>query len=105
MDWNPSILNFIEAKYEEYDEWIVKNGFWVNTAEHIIYTSKVLTDATHDFPFHSSLPSTEEPKASNIFLGYIYGELYQFIKPLPVRDKKSDSCHSIDYKPPLVSRE
>ena len=24
MDWNPSILNFTEAKYSEYDEWLGK---------------------------------------------------------------------------------
>ena len=29
--------------------------------------------------------------------------MYLFIKPLPVRDEQSDSCPSIDYKPPLVS--
>ena len=40
--------------------------------------------------------------AYNIRLEYICEDLYPFIKPLPARDKKIDSCPSIDYKPPLV---
>ena len=31
--------------------------------------------------------------------------MYFFVKHLSVRDKQSYSCLSIDYKPPLVSRE
>ena len=31
--------------------------------------------------------------------------MYPFIKPLPVRDKQSDSFTSIDYETPLVSRD
>ena len=62
MDWYPSVLNFIEAEYSEYDEWLEKNGFWTGTAEHAVQTTtfKVLTDASKNFIFHSNLHSTKE---------------------------------------------
>ena len=64
-----------------------------------------LTYATHTFLFHYIPLYTGEPTASNPCLGSLCEELYPFIKPLPVRDKKSESFISIDYNPPLVSRE
>ena len=82
-----------------------KNSFWDNTAKNVVYTSKVLNYSTHDLFFHSILFYTEEPKAYNLLLAYICGELYSLIKPLPVRYKQSDACTIIYYKPPLVSRE
>ena len=66
---------------------------------------KVLTDTTQNLIFRSNIMSTEEPTVSNIHLIYMCGDLYPFIKPLPVRDKKSESFLSNDYKTPLVTRE
>ena len=66
-----------------------KLDFWTNTAEHVVYTSKFLTNSTKYFLFYDNLCYTEEPKASNIFLGYLCGELYPFIKNLSVRDEQS----------------
>ena len=63
-------------------------------------TSRALIDATLYFFFYSNPYSTEEPKTSNIHLEYLCGELYPFIKPLPLRDKQSESFISIYYKPP-----
>ena len=64
-------------------------------------TSKILTGATHNFLFRSILLSTEEPTAPNLCLESIFGVLYSFIKPIPVRDKQSESFLSIYYKRPL----
>ena len=75
--------------------------FWDNTAENVVYTSKVLTNSTQYLLFCYNLCSTDEPKASNICLEYICGELYPFIKNLLVRDEQTDSCTIIGYKPPL----
>ena len=102
MDWSPIILNLTESKYAKYDEWLENFGCWDNTVEHVLYTSNFLTNATQDLPFLFNLCSIEEPKASNICNESIFGYLYPFIKPLPVRYEKSDSCTSIDYKPPLI---
>ena len=68
-------------------------------------TFKALTDDALNFFFRSNLHSTEETMKSNICLEYIYGELYPFTKPLPVRYKQSESFISIDYKPPHVLRD
>ena len=73
--------------------------------EHVIYTSKYPTNVTQDFLSRYILIYNEEPKTPNIHIGYICGKLYPFIKLLQVRDKQSDSCPCIDYKPPLVSIE
>ena len=87
MDWDPSVINFSE---DEYDEWLENFGLWNDTAEHVIHTMnfKVLTDTTQNLIFRSNIMSTEEPTVSNIHLIYMCGDLYPFIKPLPVRDKK-----------------
>ena len=63
MDWNPSFLDFTEAEYSEYDEWLEHFGCWAGTAEHAIHTMtfKALTGATQNFLFRSNLHSTEEP--------------------------------------------
>ena len=56
------------------------------------------------YPFIKPLPvrdKQKEPMESNICLESICGEIYPFIKPLPVKDKQSESFTSIDYKPPL----
>ena len=98
MDWNPSILNLNEYKYVKYDECIEEFGCWDNTSEHVVCTSKVLTNDTQDFPFFSNLCYTEETKAPNICLEYLCGDLYPFIKNLPVRYVV---CNIINYKPPL----
>ena len=79
-----------------------KNGCWYNTVKHVVYTSKVLTDSSKDLNFCYKPCSTEKPKASNIRLESICGELYPFMKHLPVRDEQSDSFPIIDYKPLLV---
>ena len=52
----------------------LKIGSWANTAKHFVYTSKLLTASTQDFPFSFNLRS-EEPKESNIRLEYFYGYL------------------------------
>ena len=106
MDRNNNIPNSTESKYAECAEYLETFGCLANTAEHVVYTpSKVLTDTTHDFLFCSNLWSAEESKASNICLAYLCRDLYHFTKPLQVRDKQSESFISIDYKPPLLSRE
>ena len=79
MDWNPSILKLTEAKYSTYDEWVDNFGFQDSNAETFVYTSKVLNNATQDLLFRSNIRSTQEPKASNIRLRYICGELYPLI--------------------------
>ena len=79
MDWNPSILNFTEAKYSEYNEWLVIVGFWDDTEGHFVYTSNVLTNTTQGLLFCSNLFSTEEPKASNLCIESLCEELYPFI--------------------------
>ena len=75
--------------------------FWDNTAENVVYTSKVLTNSTQDLLFCYNPFSTDEPKASNIWLEYLCGGIWPFIKNLPVRDEQTDSCTIIGYKPPL----
>ena len=107
MDWDSIVLNFTEVKYAEYNEWLEKIGHWDGTAEHVIHTMKfnALNNSTHNLLFHYKLCSTEEPIASNICVESLCGELYPFIKPLPVRYKQSESFLSIDYKTPQVLRE
>ena len=104
MDWNHSVLNFSE---DEYDERLETFGLWTDTVEHVIPTMnfKVLIDTTQNLIFCSNLISSEEPTVSNIRLEAMCGGMYPFMKPLPVRDKQSDSFPSIDYKAPLVTRE
>ena len=63
------------------------------------------TDSTQNFILCSNLRSTEEPTASNINVESLCGELYPFIKRLPVRDKQSESFIGIYYKPSQVLRE
>ena len=55
MDCNTSILNFNEARYVKYDEWLEIFNFWDNTAEHVVCAYKVLTDTTQNFLFFSNL--------------------------------------------------
>ena len=104
MDCSTNFLNFTES---EYDDWLEQFSRWAGTAEHVLHTMplKALTDSTQNFLLLSNLRSNEEPTASNICLEYLCGYLYPFIKPISVRDKQSDSCLSIYYKPPLFSRE
>ena len=83
----------------------LKIGCWYNTAEHVVYISKVITNTTQDFIFCPNLISTKEPKPSNLRLKHLCGDLHPFIKPIPVMDKQSYSCSSIYYKQLVFSRE
>ena len=107
MNLHPSVLNFTESECSAYYEWLEQFISWGGTSEHVVHTMnfKTLNDATNYFLFHYNLFSTEKSTASNIHLECLCGELYPFIKPIPVRDKQSESFLSIDYKLPLDSRE
>ena len=104
VDWYPSVLKFTADKYQEYDEWIEQFGRWGGISEHVVYTMnfKTLTYSTPNFLFCSNFHYTKESTTYNICLEYICGQLYPFIKPLPVRDKQRESFLSIYYKPHQV---
>ena len=77
MDWYTSVLNFTEAEYAEYDEWLEQFGLWAGTIEHVVQTMnfKDITNNTHDLLFRSNIISTKETTASNICLEYLFGYL------------------------------
>ena len=73
MYWYPSVLNFNDSEYSEYDEWIETFGRLSGNTEHIVYTMtfKALTYSTLNFFFLSNLNYTKEPITSNLCLGYL----------------------------------
>ena len=61
MDWYPSVPNFTEPEWTEYEELIENFGRWAGNVEHVVHTInfKSLTDTNHNFIFDSNLRSTE----------------------------------------------